>query len=130
METNNDNGQDTFHLTVTFRGTAHPLSVLPGSTLEALQTQLEELTSVPPSLQKLLFKGKKLNTSSACTLAEAGVKDGTKIQLLGSTEAELGGMRQVEREKQRRDHIMRQRAGKSLPKVVQTRSCSFKNFIK
>ena len=64
------------NLTVTFRGTTHPLSVLPDSTLEALQLQLEELTSVPPSLQKLLYKGKKPRISPDATLEEAGLKDG------------------------------------------------------
>ena len=105
------------NLTVTFRGTTHPLSVLPDSTLEALQLQLEELTSVPPSLQKLLYKGKKPRISPDATLEEAGLKEGSKIQMLGSTETELGGMKKAEDEMRRREEILRQRTGKNLPKV-------------
>lgn len=105
------------NITVTFRGTSHPLLVLPDTTLEALQLQLEELTSIPPSLQKLLYKGKKPRLPPHATLNEAGLKDGMKVQLLGSTESELGEMKKAEDEKRRREEILSQRARQKLPKV-------------
>ena len=71
-----------------------------------------------------MFRHEKLSTYSCpksqrayATVTEAGLKDGTKIQMLGSTETELGGMKKVEDEMRRREEILRQRAGKNLPKV-------------
>ena len=45
------------NLTVTYRGSTHALSVLPDATLAYLYDRLEELTSVRPANQKLIFKG-------------------------------------------------------------------------
>ncbi|KAI5123182.1 hypothetical protein M0805_003949 [Coniferiporia weirii] len=111
-------------LTVTHRGATHPLSVLPDNTFAALQLQLEELTSVPPSFQKLLCKGKKVNSPPEATLDQAGLKDGMKMQLLGPTEAELGGMRSAESETRRRDEILKRRTATSLPKPRSTNTPS------
>lgn len=101
---------------VTLRGTQHPLSLLPDSTLASLYAQLEELTSVPPSLQKLLYKGKKTLGDDA-TIAQAGIKDGLKVQMLGSTPQEIGGLKATEDEQQRRNRILRERALKAPTKV-------------
>ncbi|THH11276.1 hypothetical protein EW145_g757 [Phellinidium pouzarii] len=92
------------NISISHRGATLPLSVLPDSTLEALQLQLEELTSVPPSLQKLLYKGKKKKS----------------IQLLGTTEAELGGVRSAENERRRKEKVLRERATANLPKPRST----------
>jgi hypothetical protein len=54
---------------------------------------------------------------SQMTLLAAGIKDGTKIQMLGSTTEEIGGMHAVENEQKRRDQIMRERALKAPTKV-------------
>jgi hypothetical protein len=107
-------------VTVSYRGTSYPLALLPDSTLAALQVQLEELTSVPPSLQKLLYKGKRagLGAEHETTLSEAGLKNGLKIQVLGSTTEELGSLQAVESEQKRRDHILRERALKAPTKVM------------
>ena len=106
-------------LTVTHRGTAHALTLPPDSTLAALQARLEELTSVPPSLQKLLYKGKnsKATQNAEVTLAQAGFKDGMKVQMLGSTTQELGGLKAVEDQQRKRDQILRERALKAPTKV-------------
>ena len=107
-------------LTVTYRGAKHVLSVLPNSTLSALQAHLEELTSVPPSLQKLLYKGKKATSTSQdedMTIIEAGLKDGMKIQLLGATMQELGGMKDAENAQREREKILKERASKPQTKV-------------
>ncbi|KAF8621806.1 hypothetical protein AX15_007482 [Amanita polypyramis BW_CC] len=113
----------TIKLTVTYRGVQHILSTPPHSTLSALQVQLEELTSVPPSLQKLLYKGKKTTLTSQdenTTLPEVGLKDGTKIQLLGATVQELGGMKAAENAQRKRENILHQRALKPKVKVRPT----------
>lgn len=107
-------------LTVTYRGAQHVLSVLPDSTISALQAHLEELTSVPPSLQKLLYKGKKATSTSQdedTTVNEAGLKDGMKIQLLGATMQELGGMKDAENAQRKREKILKERASKPQAKV-------------
>ena len=104
-------------LTVSFRGKSHSISISPDSTLSELHSRIEELTEVPPSLQKLLYKGKKATASDEATIAEAGLKNGIKIQMLGSTSKELDGMKAVENENQRRERIMRERALKGTVKV-------------
>ncbi|KAI9062536.1 WLM-domain-containing protein [Trametes sanguinea] len=106
-------------ITVSHRGTAHPLSLLPDSTLAYLQARLQELTSVPPDNQKLLYKGKKTVPEDA-TILDAGLKDGAKVQLIGPTAEELGGLKAAESEHQRRERILRERAQKAPVKVRST----------
>ena len=111
---------DPISLTVNFRGKAHSLSLLPDCTLAHFQSELEELTEVPPSLQKLLYKGKKQAGSDVAgdvTISQVGIKSGVKIQLIGSTMKELDSMRAVENENQQRERIMRERATKAPVKV-------------
>lgn len=103
-------------LTINYRGKAHVLSVLPDSTLADLQNEIKQLTEVPPSLQKLLYKGKR-QASSEESISQAGIKDGAKIQLLGSTTKDLEAMKAVENENQRRERIMKERALKAPVKV-------------
>ncbi|TRM58731.1 WLM domain-containing protein [Schizophyllum amplum] len=111
-------------LHISHRGTLHTLSLPPDSTWHSLQTHLEELTRVPPSNQKFLGKGLKKRISPDDTLGAAGVKDGVKIQMLGPTPEELGGMKAAEDEKARRDRIMRERALKQPVAVRNTGSSS------
>ena len=108
-------------ISVSHRGTTHPLSLLPDSTLAYLQARLEELTSVPPSNQKLLYKGKKLVAEDA-TITEAGLKDGMKVQLIGPTAEELGGLMATESEHQRKERILRERAQRAPVKVCHSQS--------
>ncbi|KZT21557.1 WLM-domain-containing protein [Neolentinus lepideus HHB14362 ss-1] len=116
-------GSKPISITVTHRGDAHPLSLLPDETLSVLQAHLEELTSVPPSHQKLLLKGKKL-ADEMTTLAQAGLKDGAKVQLLGPTAAEIGGLKKTEDEQAKREQILRERVSKPQAKVRSTASPS------
>lgn len=102
--------------TVNHRGTIYPLSLLPDTTLASLYVHLEELTGVPPSLQKLLYKGKK-SVEDDTTLLVAGIRNGLKIQMLGSTQQEIGGLHAAETEQQRINRILRERALKGPPKV-------------
>ncbi|PIL24649.1 hypothetical protein GSI_12533 [Ganoderma sinense ZZ0214-1] len=109
----------SINLTFTHRGTTHPLSLLPDATLAYLHDRLEELTSVPPENQKLLYKGKK-TVGSAASISEAGLKDGMKVQLIGATAEELGGLKATESEHQRKERILRERAQKAPVKARAT----------
>ncbi|TBU34162.1 WLM-domain-containing protein [Dichomitus squalens] len=109
----------SIHLTFTHRGATHPLSLLPESTLAYLQERLEELTSVPQENQKLLYKGKKTLGPDA-TISDAGLKDGMKVQLIGPTAEELGGLKAAESEHQRKERILRERAQRAPVKVRST----------
>ncbi|KAJ6491579.1 WLM-domain-containing protein [Mycena vulgaris] len=116
---------DTISLTVSHRGVQHRLSLLPDSTLADLHATLEELTTVPPSLQKLLYKNStKAPHDSGVTLQEAGLKEGTRVQMVGSTLQELGGLQAKEAEERKRDRILRERALKAPVKVRSTASAS------
>ena len=112
------------NITINYRGTAHPLSVLPDATLTYLQARLEELTSVPPENQKLLFKGKK-SVSGDATVTQAGLKDGMKVQLIGPTADELGGLKATESEHQRKERILQERAQRGPVKVRLSSNASF-----
>jgi hypothetical protein len=106
-------------LQVSHKGTHHSLSFPPTSTLEFLQLRLEELTSVPPPLQKLLYKGKKTvspEDAKTMTIESVGLKDGTKVTMLGSTERELGVMQKAVDEKKRREEILAKRVGGKVRK--------------
>ena len=109
----------TISFTVTYRGVTHHFSKPSDCSIADFQAQLEELFGVPPSLQKLLYKGKK-TTSDDTTLALAGFKNGSKIQMLGTTTQELDGMKLVEGEQRRRERILRERALKTPVKVLMT----------
>jgi len=108
----------TLNFSVSFRGSTHHVSLDPDTPLSVLQAQIQEQTGVPPELQKLIFKGKKTKADGEdATIAEVGIKNGVKIQLLGTTSQELDGMKAVEGERERRERIMRERAMKPQYKV-------------
>ncbi|KAJ7262660.1 WLM-domain-containing protein [Mycena haematopus] len=115
---------DTISLTVSHRGIQHRLSVLSDSTLADLHATLEELTTVPPSMQKLLYKNSLKAGHDAMTLREAGLKDGTKVQMVGSTLQELDSLQAKEAEERRRNRILRERALKAPVKVRSTATAS------
>ncbi|KAF8586460.1 WLM-domain-containing protein [Ramaria rubella] len=102
---------------VSHKSAVYHISMLPSDSLTNLHARLEELTSVPPPFQKLLFKGKKGIIREEQTLEEAGLKDGMKVMLLGSTKQEVGGLKAVEAEKKKREDIMRQREARGPTKA-------------
>ncbi|KAJ4475090.1 WLM-domain-containing protein [Lentinula aciculospora] len=113
------------NLTVSYRGQLYPLSLLPDDTLAVLHARLEELTSTPPQLQKLLYKGKSNKPlNDQITLIQAGLRDGVKIQMLGTTTNELDGIKAVESDQQKRERIMRERTLKGPTKLRSTGSSS------
>lgn len=108
---------EVISLSISFRGTTHEVSLPPDAPLTHLQAQLEELTSVPPFLQKLLLRGKKVQHAENLTLAQIGLRDGLKVQMLGSTAQEINSLNATESEHQRRERILRERALKPQVKV-------------
>ncbi len=107
---------DAISFTVAHRGYVYSLSLPASTPLAALHGQLEELTSVPPQMQKLLWKGKK-PVNDDTTLSQAGFKNGMKIQMLGSTVEEVGGLKAAEDEHAKRSRIMHERSLKPQVKV-------------
>lgn len=105
-------------LSITYKSNHYGLSLLPSETFASLQARLEELTDVPPSFQKLLYKGKKNHIDAEWTIEEAGLKDGMKMMLLGSTQNEVGGIMTAEAEKRRRDDIMKRREARGPTKAI------------
>ncbi|KAJ7747685.1 WLM-domain-containing protein [Mycena maculata] len=117
--------EDTISLIVSHRGVQHRLAVFPDSTLAELHATLEDLTTVPPSMQKLLYKNStKASNDSEITLRDAGLKDGTKVQMVGATLQELDGLHAKEAEERKRDRILRERALKAPVKVRSTGTAS------
>lgn len=104
-------------LHVIHRGVSYDLSLLLDDTLFVLHAHLESLTAVPPARQKLLYKGKKPTHTPATTIRDAGLTNGIKVTMLGSTDQELGSMVKVENEQRRREQIMQDRASKGTVKA-------------
>ncbi|KAI0318757.1 WLM domain-containing protein [Amylostereum chailletii] len=100
----------------------YSLSLLPDDTLALLHSQLEELTSVPASNQKLLYKGKKSSHGMNTTIRDAGLKNGMKVTMLGHTPEEVGEMHKAEGEQRRIDQIKRERAARGTVRVSSTGS--------
>ncbi len=115
-------------LTISFRGALYTITLPSSSPLSVLHARLEEFSAVPSPLQKLLYKGKKLTWSSeeaaqSTTVEDAGLKDGMKAQLLGSTLKEVEVLKKEEGEYMRKERIMKERALKA-PVKVGTISCT------
>lgn len=68
-------------------------------------------------MQKLLFRGRKAQHAGHATLAQVGLRDGTKVQMLGSTAQEIDSLNATESEHQRKERILRERALKPQVKV-------------
>lgn len=96
-------------ISVSHKGKSYAIQVDLTNTISSFQAQLEELTSVPIKNQKLLFKGRRTLARADDTLEGFGLKDGIKIQMLGTTAEEISGLRAVEDEKKRMEQILRGR---------------------
>ena len=103
---------------VSFCGVTHEISLPSDAPTQSLHAMLEKLTLVPSSLQKLLFRGKKIGSGQeGVTLAQVGLRDGVKVQMLGSTVQELDLLNATESEYHRKERILRERALKPQAKV-------------
>lgn len=104
-------------LHINHKSVNYDISLLPDETLEILYDRIYEKTAVPPSFQKLLYKGKKANVSGDTPILETGLQNGTKVMVLGSTEQEIGVMKAAEAERKRKEEIIKQRASRGTTKV-------------
>lgn len=113
-----DFGMDSRQITlnITHRSQTYSLSLEAGATLSDLQERLAELTSVPPHLQKLLYKGKK-SSHSDIALHDAGITNGMKITLLGNPEGTIEALREAQKQMKRKEDIVRARESAAKPKV-------------
>ena len=107
---------------VTYQGKPLPLPALPleTTTLAELAQQLQELTDIPPDIQKLVYKGKNPSAVAVpeeTTLEQAGIKEGVKIMLLGTPVAELGRFKKEEKDAEYRAEVMARRAASAPTKV-------------
>lgn len=99
----------TILVTVSHRGRSHSIACLATDTIGSFQSRLTDLTAVPVANQKFLYKGKKTSHSDQDTIEQVGLRDGIKVQMLGSTAEEIGGMRVVEDEVKEKERIMKER---------------------
>lgn len=116
-------------LTVSFRGTSHTVSLPNDAPVSALHSRLEALTSVPPSLQKLIYRGKKIqhrqdDPDPEPTIAQAGLRNGIKVQMLGSTAEELGQLNAADAAHHKKEQILKDRALKPRVQLRSTGSSS------
>jgi hypothetical protein len=119
----------TSRISISYRGTTYPLSLPADSTLLDLQHELETLTSVHPPQQKLLYKGKTTvakDDPQTVTLAQAGLRDGVKVQMLGVTSQELSSLKAAEEQHHKRERVLHERA---LKKPVKVSSCAPFMFV-
>ena len=108
--------EDLIVLHVTHRSNPYEVVLSPEATLADLQAQLENLTSVPPHMQKLLYKGKKA-VSPEASIQSAGLSNNLKVTLLGNPEKAIEGLLEAEKEQKRREEIIKARAAKARPQV-------------
>ncbi|KAF9784985.1 WLM domain-containing protein [Thelephora terrestris] len=112
----------TVTVPVSHKGKTHTVQVDLTSTVSSFQAQLKELTSVPIENQKLLFKGKNASAKSDDTLEIFGLTDRIKVQMLGSTAEEVGGLRAVEDERKQTEQTLRNREAQARTYSPSTRS--------
>jgi hypothetical protein len=103
---------DTMQLTVSHAGRQHLVSIAASATLAELQDQLYRQTSVAPTAQKLVFKGKTLSSSanSGSSLSSLGLSAGSKVLMIGSKDATVSAFVKQGEDMQRRAEILKTRA--------------------
>ncbi|KAG8883883.1 hypothetical protein FRB97_005721 [Tulasnella sp. 331] len=118
--------------TISYRGSARSITIDSQTPFITLQSDIEALTSVPPELQKLLYRGKRpappTKDASEVTVEDVGLKDGARVTLMGSTLEEISGMKNTEDEKHRRDEILRRRQAAGPSKLASTSRGSSSNL--
>lgn len=110
---------NTIAVTVKHKGAGVALALSPGSTLAALQEELEARTGVLVRYQKLILSGKVISGLPKVTLEQAGVRGGAKIMLLatGADAGLSGGQAALAAAAQKRtaDHKRRLAQGAAPP---------------
>ncbi|KAG8744984.1 hypothetical protein FRC10_009092 [Ceratobasidium sp. 414] len=120
----NDTPTNDYLLHVNHGATGFDVVLSPTSSIDDLKQRLYELTSVPVDKQKLLWKGMK---RGAIALEGLGLKNGSKITLVGASESAIQSMHQAEADASRRAEIMRNREARGPTKVRGTSASSTKD---
>eukprot|EP01111_Echinosteliopsis_oligospora_P006047 TRINITY_DN2001_c2_g1_i1.p1 TRINITY_DN2001_c2_g1~~TRINITY_DN2001_c2_g1_i1.p1 ORF type:complete len:286 (+),score=112.30 TRINITY_DN2001_c2_g1_i1:67-924(+) len=76
-------GGEEIAFTVVFKKQTFPITYGAERTVGDLRIEIAKVTGIPAGLQKLMLKGMLKNDSE--TLSAAGIKNGVKIMLIGST---------------------------------------------
>ncbi|CAE6456066.1 unnamed protein product [Rhizoctonia solani] len=100
-------------------GSTFDVTASSNDTFGQLQQTLYEMTSVPVDKQKLLWKGMK---RGAIKLDGLGLKNGSKITLIGTPEKAIELMHKAEAEATRRADILRARESRGPTKAQSTTS--------
>lgn len=96
---------------------SYDLTLPATSTVDELKRRLYDLASVPVDNQKLLWKGIQ---RSATQLHQAGLKNGSRITLVGVSEDALQSVHRAEADATRRNEILRGREARGPTKVRDT----------
>eukprot|EP00027_Filamoeba_sp_ATCC50430_P006244 CAMPEP_0168558700 /NCGR_PEP_ID=MMETSP0413-20121227/10115_1 /TAXON_ID=136452 /ORGANISM="Filamoeba nolandi, Strain NC-AS-23-1" /LENGTH=253 /DNA_ID=CAMNT_0008589849 /DNA_START=19 /DNA_END=780 /DNA_ORIENTATION=+ len=90
VENNNNapsSNEGSLKFVINFKKQNFDIACEPTETLGAVRQKIALQTGVAPGLQKLMFKGMLKDDNK--TMQELGIKDGTKIMLIGSTLNEI-----------------------------------------
>jgi len=115
----NTPGPSTIDLHVQNGRNSHNVEIHPDAPLSDLLSHLESLTSIPEELQKLIFKGKIVNTDPSNhgrSLNQLGITSTSKLTLLGPSPEQLSQLRRVENTAR----IRNANISKGAPKVRST----------
>lgn len=116
-QTNNSNAMTAdlmINLSVSHSGQTHPFAFPPDTPLGRIQSALSDTFHVPPSAQKLLTKGRKLDSSDPCTplsalLGPSSPSAGaTKVLLVGPASDALAAL-QADEDLRRKKHAAYER---------------------
>ncbi|KAJ3310046.1 hypothetical protein HDU76_003463 [Blyttiomyces sp. JEL0837] len=84
----------TVSFTITYKGTHYPITLPTSTTLHELQSQIESITDIPISNQKLLHKSipPSIQSDKSKTLWDLNIPNGSTIMLVGSTANSVKGV--------------------------------------
>lgn len=99
-------------LTVSYAGQSHSLTFLESDSLEQLRNAIETATCVPPSNQKIIYKGKAITfneSSTQTTLSSLHLSNGAKLLLIGTKADSVSSLIKESLDRQRRFDVIGKR---------------------
>ncbi|KRX62498.1 Ubiquitin domain-containing protein UBFD1 [Trichinella sp. T9] len=114
VESDECNGKEAIQeklitILVSYCGQKHEISMPASSTLSQFKEKVEELTDVPPELQKLTYR--PLMMDSEMTLESCGVTNGTKCLLIGNKREDIEQIKSLTAE----NVVVKEEASKQAP---------------
>ncbi|KRX77124.1 Ubiquitin domain-containing protein UBFD1 [Trichinella sp. T6] len=114
VESDECNGKEAIQeklitILVSYCGQKHEISMPASSTLIQFKEKVEELTDVPPELQKLTYR--PLMMDSEMTLESCGVTNGTKCLLIGNKREDIEQIKSMTAE----NVVVKEEASKQAP---------------